>query len=119
MLWDDEAWERLAINYGEMGSVGELLETHMQAEQSDRRAAIRKLLADYTQHGAEAVKRMSGRERLTLLMEKEIHLQEVEGRCQRGEGLHVNAVLRRILKKDVESIGKIALDMERRQEMGR
>jgi hypothetical protein len=90
-----------------MGAVAELLGgIHVQPEH-DPRAHIRKLLADYSEHGTEAMHKMSALEQLALLTEKLIHLQEVEGRCQRKEGLHVNSVLRRILRQDVKTIGRV------------
>jgi len=82
----------------------------------DVKAIIRRLVADYTEHGSAAVEKMSEPEHHALLTEKRIHLQAVEGRCERGEGLHVNAVLKRILENQVKEIGHA---LERRNDRER
>jgi hypothetical protein len=64
----------------------------------------RLLLADFSANGGDALRRMNGAELLLLLSEKQLHLGLVSGRCEHGEGLHVNVPLKKLLERDVKEI---------------
>ena len=85
---------------------------HQPADPMER---IRKLVAEFTANGNAALEKMNGAELLLLLSQKQLHLGMVAGRCERGEGLHVNVPLKRILEGYVREIGRAA---DRRRDYG-
>jgi hypothetical protein len=83
----------------------------------DPATRARRLVAEFTTNGADALAGMSPAERRLLLAEKQAHLDQVTERCAKGEGLHVNVPLKRILEAHVREIGRPArsrrdIDME-------
>jgi hypothetical protein len=83
------------------------MQPHEQTS-DDRTARARRLVAEFTANGAEALAGMSPAERRLLLAEKRAHLAQVAERCAKGEGLHVNVPLKRILEAHVREIGRAA-----------
>jgi hypothetical protein len=73
---------------------------------ADPQARVRQLVARYTDQGPGALASMTAVERLLLLSAKQLHLGMVADRCERGEGLHVNVPLKRLLERDVKEIGQ-------------
>jgi hypothetical protein len=51
-----------------------------------------------------------------LLSEKQLHLAQVSDRCSKGEGLHVNVPLKRMLEEQVREIGKAADGIDKSRE---
>jgi len=85
----------------------------------DPQVRVRQLVARYTDQSPAVLAGMNLAERLLLLSAKQLHLGLVAGRCEQGEGLHVNVPLKRLLERDVNEIGKslqprrLELEMER------
>jgi hypothetical protein len=93
------------------------MQPHEQAPEN-RATRARRLVAEFTAHGADALAGMSTAERWLLLTEKQAHLAQVTERCAKGEGLHVNVPLKQILEGHVREIGRASgkrrdIDMER------
>lgn len=72
----------------------------------DPQVRVRGLVARYTDGGPAVLASMSMAERLLLLSAKQLHLGLVADRCERGEGLFVNAKLKQLLERDVQEIGQ-------------
>jgi hypothetical protein len=62
---------------------------------------------------------MAAAEVRLLLAEKQLHLDDVCRRCERGEDLAVNAVLKRFLERDVGEISRAVAGPDRGLEMDR
>jgi hypothetical protein len=77
---------------------------------ADLRARGRRLVIQYHRGGLGG---MTAAEVRLLLSEKQLHLEDVCRRCERGEDLPVNAVLKRFLERDVGEIGRAAAGRER------
>jgi hypothetical protein len=56
---------------------------------------------------------MAAAEVRLLLAEKQLHLDDVCKRCERGEDLAVNAVLKRFLERNVGEISRAAARQDR------
>jgi hypothetical protein len=82
----------------------------------DLRARGRRLVIQYHRSGLGG---MTAAEVRLLLSEKQLHLEDVCKRCERGEDLPVNAVLKRFLERDVGEIGRAVSAREYPMELER